>query len=111
MRSTFDNLYYSNKADIETEILDGDSGSWVVDETTGEVYGHLVASDMFGDGYVVPIHAAFDDIKSRLNLFSVSLPAMQNILSLSHPSPLSTVSTHQAFFKYTSKQGAESWSL
>ncbi|PHH79456.1 hypothetical protein CDD82_2375 [Ophiocordyceps australis] len=33
-------------------IKDGDSGSWVVDQETRQVYGYVVATDAFGDAYV-----------------------------------------------------------
>lgn len=38
-----------------------------------KVYGHVVASDVFGRGYVVPIGDSFEDIKNRLYAHSVSL--------------------------------------
>ncbi|KAI9688381.1 MAG: hypothetical protein M1822_001330 [Bathelium mastoideum] len=64
------------------EIIEGDSGSWVIDGKTGEVFGHVVASDAFGDGYVVPIQATFCDIATRLNAVSVDLPTTVDIASL-----------------------------
>ncbi len=60
-------------------IVDGDSGSWVVDEKTHEVYGHLVASDMFGEGYVIPLYATFHDMQIRLDVESVDLPSAIDI--------------------------------
>jgi len=45
-----------------------------VDDTTNEVYGHVVASDVFGVAYVVPIDDIFEDIKLRLSLEVVDLP-------------------------------------
>ncbi|KAG6368781.1 hypothetical protein INS49_002995 [Diaporthe citri] len=38
-----------------SEISDGDSRSWVVDELRLEVYGHVVADDVFGDVYAIPM--------------------------------------------------------
>lgn len=38
------------------------------------VYGHVIASDVFGDAYVVPLGATFQDIKQKLNASFVSLP-------------------------------------
>lgn len=40
---------------------------------TLEVYGHLVATDVFGNGYVIPIHETLEDIKRRLDVESVTL--------------------------------------
>ncbi|CZR62773.1 uncharacterized protein PAC_12670 [Phialocephala subalpina] len=53
----------------------GDSGAWVVDTVTNEVYGHVVASDVFGRGYVVPICDLFEEIKNQLSGKLVSLPS------------------------------------
>ncbi|KAK5989223.1 hypothetical protein PT974_10725 [Cladobotryum mycophilum] len=55
-------------------ITDGDSGSWVVDPETGNVYGHVVATDPFGDAYVIPFDNLLDDIRRCLNATSVKLP-------------------------------------
>ena len=63
---------------LDREILAGDSGSWVIDASTGELCGHIVASDpLTGLGYVVPAHKVFDDIKKHLG----SAPVLP-----SHPS-------------------------
>jgi hypothetical protein len=57
-----------------TALKPGDSGAWVVDDITDEVYGQVVASDVFGGAYVVPINDIFEDIKVRLSLETVGLP-------------------------------------
>ncbi|TRX95934.1 hypothetical protein FHL15_003076 [Xylaria flabelliformis] len=64
-------------------ILDGNSGSWVVDATQFEVYGQLVASDVFGSGYVIPMTDILSDIKLRLGAQSVELPSLVDILQAS----------------------------
>jgi hypothetical protein len=51
----------------------GDSGAWVVDAETNEVYGHVIASDVFGRAYVIPIADIFLDIHDRLSAQSVCL--------------------------------------
>jgi len=61
-------------------ICDGDSGSWVVDQDTSELYGHLVASDLFGTGYVIPMMNIFDDIKGHLVARVVDLPAVPDFV-------------------------------
>lgn len=33
----------------------GHSGAWVVEAHTSKVYGHVVASDALGDGYIIPM--------------------------------------------------------
>ncbi|KAH0531157.1 hypothetical protein TsFJ059_000025 [Trichoderma semiorbis] len=52
----------------------GDSGSWVIDPVTYEVFGHIVATDMLGDAYVIPLHSIFEDIRTWHDVQSVNLP-------------------------------------
>ena len=56
----------------------GDCGSWVVDPSTGEVFGHVVASDAMGDIYVIPINATLRDMEKKLGA-AVSLPTETDI--------------------------------
>ena len=56
----------------------GDCGSWVVDESTCEVYGHVVASDAMGDTYVVPLNATLRDMEEKLAA-AVVLPTEADI--------------------------------
>ncbi|KAK3349879.1 hypothetical protein B0T25DRAFT_549121 [Lasiosphaeria hispida] len=62
------------------EIQDGDSGSWVANPISMEVYGHVVATDMTGDAYVVPLHSSFAEMKTRLGVESVDLPTTADLL-------------------------------
>ncbi|CAG9995976.1 unnamed protein product [Clonostachys byssicola] len=59
--------------DNDKQILDGDSGSWVVNESTLEVYGYVVAADTFGGGYIIPLVEAFRNIADTLRCQSVDL--------------------------------------
>ena len=52
----------------------------MIDPLTLEVYGHVVATDVFGDGYVVPSHHSMQEIKQRLGAESVKLPTSFEIL-------------------------------
>ncbi|KAI1311641.1 hypothetical protein F5Y03DRAFT_284940 [Xylaria venustula] len=52
----------------------GDSGSWVICLTTGEVYGHVVSTDMFGEAYVMPLDDTLRDIQAHLRATYVGLP-------------------------------------
>ncbi|KAL6808354.1 hypothetical protein V8C40DRAFT_259689 [Trichoderma camerunense] len=52
----------------------GDSGSWVIDPLTYEVFGHIVATDMLGDAYVIPLQSIFEDIRTCHHAQSVNLP-------------------------------------
>lgn len=56
----------------------GDCGSWVVDQSTCEVYGHVVASDAMGDTYVVPLNATLQDMERKLRA-AVFLPTEADI--------------------------------
>lgn len=56
----------------------GDSGSWVVDQNTGEVYGYTVASDIFQDVYVVPFYLAMNDMQDVTGAASCELPTDPN---------------------------------
>uniref|UniRef100_A0A8H7NKV0 Nitrogen regulatory protein areA GATA-like domain-containing protein n=1 Tax=Bionectria ochroleuca TaxID=29856 RepID=A0A8H7NKV0_BIOOC len=59
--------------DNDKQILDGDSGSWVINESTLEVYGYVVAADAFGGGYIIPLVEAFSNITDTLRCQSVDL--------------------------------------
>ncbi|KAF7505302.1 hypothetical protein GJ744_001089 [Endocarpon pusillum] len=54
-------------------IKRGDSGGWVVEYYTLEVYGHLVSSDVLGDGYVIPLLDTLEDIRERTHAQDVGL--------------------------------------
>ncbi len=57
----------------------GDCGSWVVDAIKQCVYGHVVASDDFGEAYVVPLYISFQQMQSRLGADFVCLPNENDI--------------------------------
>ncbi|KAJ4854854.1 uncharacterized protein T069G_10412 [Trichoderma breve] len=67
--------------DGNKQILDGDSGSWVVNETTLEVYGYVVAADAFGGGYVIPLAEAFRNIANTLRCQFVDLATTVDMAS------------------------------
>ncbi|KAK4098064.1 hypothetical protein N658DRAFT_252358 [Parathielavia hyrcaniae] len=60
---------------------DRDSGSWVVNERTLKVIGHIVATDELGDAYVIPFSDVFEDIRLRLAARSVELASASQIRS------------------------------
>ncbi|KAK0615682.1 hypothetical protein B0T17DRAFT_350785 [Bombardia bombarda] len=64
------------------EVEDGDSGSWVVNPVSMDVYGHVVATDCTGDAYVIPLHGTFDEMKTVLGAGSVELPTTADLLNL-----------------------------
>ena len=68
-----------SKTQLTFQVLNaGDCGSWVVDPSTFEVYGHVVASDAMGDTYVVPLDATLRDMERKLEA-AVSLPTEADI--------------------------------
>ncbi|KAK0646937.1 hypothetical protein B0T16DRAFT_414482 [Cercophora newfieldiana] len=76
---TFSNAYILK---LETGVVGpGDSGSWVVDPCTSEVLGHVVAKDVFGDAYVIPMTDILNDIKSRLGCIDVGLPSSLDVFA------------------------------
>ena len=51
---------------LERRTQDGDSGAWIVDETTGKIHGHIVAGDPGSNvAFIIPIHSVFKDIEER----------------------------------------------
>lgn len=75
----FNEVYNVSMSD--GSVIDaGDCGSWVIDSVTHEVYGHVVASDAFGDAYVIPLDNTFRDIKQQLAADQVCLPTEREVL-------------------------------
>ncbi|KAF4502726.1 hypothetical protein FAGAP_1029 [Fusarium agapanthi] len=64
----------------------GDSGSWVVDEKTSVLYGHVVSTDAFGEAQVMPIRSTLDSIKVQMNAARVFLPNSDEIRLLQEES-------------------------
>jgi hypothetical protein len=47
---------------VSIVLQPGDCGSWVVDRQNNKILGHVVASDDFGEAYVVPMWDVLNDI-------------------------------------------------
>jgi hypothetical protein len=56
-------------------VVDGDCGSLVVSQETLEIYGHVVASNPFGEAYVVPLRNTFLQIRDAFGAKELSLPS------------------------------------
>lgn len=54
----------------------GDSGSWVVNESTGEVYGYVISIDIFGEAQVMPFGSVMLSIQEALKAVRVWLPSL-----------------------------------
>jgi len=60
----------------------GDSGSWVIDPSSGGLYGYIVAGDpQTSIAYIVPAHQAFSAIEQQLGS-KVTFPSEKHLLSL-----------------------------
>lgn len=97
-------------SDFGLDFRPGDSGAWIVDDITNEVYGHVVADDVFGRGYIVPIDDTLENIKDRLAIEAVFLPSRTDVLNFKatpathqsvHPSSGSSKSLSEMFIKFS----------
>ena len=68
-----------NGASTSIALGTGDSGSWIVDPLSSEVYGHVVASDIFGEVYVAPLKVTLRQVEEVLMADSVSLPTRNEV--------------------------------
>jgi hypothetical protein len=63
--NTFQEIY---TVQYEEFLHKGDCGSWVVDVSTGGLYGHIIAGSVrTGVGYLITAHAIFADITNTLD--------------------------------------------
>ncbi len=68
--------------ELEESLSSGDSGSWVVDATTGDVYGMIVAgSTALREEYVIPAAEIGQDICRVLRADSVRLPSFEDVMT------------------------------
>lgn len=74
-------------------MLEGDSGAWVVHAGASELYGHVVATSIFGDAYVLPAIDAFENMRKCLGAVSVTLPTTSD-LPIVPPTQLSDSTMH-----------------
>ncbi|KAK4641523.1 hypothetical protein QC761_501090 [Podospora bellae-mahoneyi] len=63
----------------DSELRPGDSGSWVVSETTHEVYGHVISVDALGEAHLVPLESTLSDIRAQLDVDEVALPTKADL--------------------------------
>lgn len=68
--------------ELEESLSSGDSGSWVVDATTGDVYGMIVAgSTGLREEYVIPAMDIGQDICRVMRADTVRLPSFQDVMT------------------------------
>ncbi|KAH6962646.1 hypothetical protein BKA56DRAFT_177024 [Ilyonectria sp. MPI-CAGE-AT-0026] len=60
-------------------VLSGDSGSWVVDPAMAKVYGHIIATDILGEVYVIPLESIFEDIRRYYQANSVQISSLADL--------------------------------
>jgi len=63
-------------------LLPGDCGAWVVDEDNQQVYGHMIASNSFGEAYVVPMADTLQCIQKQLKAYEVTIPTAAMVNSM-----------------------------
>lgn len=67
---------------VEQSLSSGDSGSWVVDAVTGDVYGIVVAgSTGLNEEYVIPAFEIGQDICRVMRAEHVRLPTLQDVMA------------------------------
>ena len=68
--------------ELEESLSSGDSGSWVVDAATGDVYGMIVAgSTELREEYVIPATEVGQDICRIMRADAVRLPSFQDVMT------------------------------
>ena len=68
--------------ELEESLSSGDSGSWVVDAITGDVYGMIVAgSSGLREEYVIPAVDIGHDIRRVMRADTVRLPSFQDVMT------------------------------
>ena len=68
--------------ELEESLSSGDSGSWVVDAETGDVYGMIVAgSTELREEYIIPAADVGQDICRVLRADSVRLPSYEDVMT------------------------------
>ncbi|KAK4175056.1 hypothetical protein QBC36DRAFT_379646 [Triangularia setosa] len=73
---------YTLALDDNSQIENGDSGAWVINPISKTVYGHLISTDFTGDGYIIPLHATFDEIIATItDISTVSLPTTAELVN------------------------------
>ncbi|MCJ1355091.1 MAG: hypothetical protein MMC33_005082 [Icmadophila ericetorum] len=65
--------------DLDGVLQKGDCGSWVIDIESGEVFGHVVAADDFGEAYVIPFDSTTKEMSVDLGMDLVTIPTIKDI--------------------------------
>ncbi|EKJ68474.1 hypothetical protein FPSE_11482 [Fusarium pseudograminearum CS3096] len=65
-----------------SSLCPGDSGLWVVDAKNGNLYGHVVSVDAFGEAQVMPIQPTLQSIKKQLKAAQVYLATSSAVKQL-----------------------------
>lgn len=81
------------KATLEGPLDRGDCGTWVVDATNGDLFGHIVlGSAGGGTALLIPFSDIFDDVRSRLGT-SPTFPTSRDDENLSRSTERRTLSS------------------
>ncbi|KAF1846956.1 uncharacterized protein K460DRAFT_50841 [Cucurbitaria berberidis CBS 394.84] len=71
-------------------VCEGDSGAWIVHSAAPEMYGHVVATNVFGDAYVMPALDTFENMRECLGAISVTLPDAHDLEGVTIPTEIAT---------------------
>nr|ANF07006.1 hypothetical protein FVEG_03179 [Fusarium verticillioides] len=72
--------------DSDQGLEPGECGSIVVDQTTFDIYGHVIGSNIIGDVFVVPLSDTIEQIRVAFNATTVALPSQNLLLPLRNKS-------------------------
>ncbi|KAK1975141.1 hypothetical protein LZ30DRAFT_369305 [Colletotrichum cereale] len=64
-----------------SRLLHGDSGSWVVDLHTSKVFGHVIASDVLAEAYVLPMADILQQIRDLSDAQDAKIPTTSEIMA------------------------------
>ncbi|KAK1994951.1 hypothetical protein LX36DRAFT_726370 [Colletotrichum falcatum] len=64
-----------------SRLLHGDSGSWVVDFRTRQVIGHVIASDVLSEAYVLPMAEILQQIRDLGDAQDVEIATSDEIMA------------------------------
>ncbi|KAF2999686.1 hypothetical protein E8E13_002285 [Curvularia kusanoi] len=89
----------------DSKVTQGDSGAWVVHVANSELYGHVVATNVFDQVYVIPVLETFENMRACLGAVSVGLPDARGLMRASESAKSDVVKVNN---KSTYRKGKRS---
>ncbi|KAH8708453.1 hypothetical protein GQ44DRAFT_763464 [Phaeosphaeriaceae sp. PMI808] len=75
----------------EGTALEGDSGAWVVHSAAPKLYGQIVATNVFGESYMMPAIKIFENMRECFGAASVTLPGANDLTQATPRTSRSTI--------------------